>query len=113
MDREKSVDGQELIRLINGHSERIKKCTITCATTVCCHCGLDAASGQTPFIFHGTRPRQISRTGWFLRLQSRCSSGALAMPSLPKDLHGLPAVCLPVQGVYLAADNRARRQVRQ
>jgi hypothetical protein len=35
MDREKSVDGQELIRLINGHSEHIKKCTITCATTVC------------------------------------------------------------------------------
>jgi len=34
MDREKSVDGQELIRLINGHSEHIKKCTITCATTV-------------------------------------------------------------------------------
>jgi transposase-like protein len=59
MDREKSVDGQELIRLINGHSEHIKKCTITCATTVCCHCGLDAVSSRTPFIFHGTRPRRF------------------------------------------------------
>src|SRR5208337_3847481 len=59
MDREKSVVGQELIRLIDGHSERIKKCTITCATTVCCHCGLNAASGQSPFVFFGTRPRRF------------------------------------------------------
>ncbi len=59
MDREKLVDGQELIRLIDGHSERIKKCTVTCATTVCCHCGLNAASGQPPFVFHGTRPRRF------------------------------------------------------
>ncbi|MGA2258653.1 MAG: hypothetical protein ABSG53_28640 [Thermoguttaceae bacterium] len=53
------MDGQDLISLIVGHSERIKKCTITCATTVCCHCGLNAASGQPPFVFHGTRPRRF------------------------------------------------------
>lgn len=59
MDRERSVDEQELIRLINGHSEHIKKCTITCATTVCCHCGLDVASSQTPFTLHGNRARRF------------------------------------------------------
>ena len=53
------MDGQELIRLIDGHSERVQKCTITCVVTVCCHCGLDAISSQTPFIIHGTRPRRF------------------------------------------------------
>jgi transposase-like protein len=59
MDKEKSVDGQELIRLIDGHSEGVKNRTITCAATVCCHCGLDAASSQTPFILHGDRARRF------------------------------------------------------
>lgn len=59
MDREKSVDGQELIRLINGHSEHIKKCTITCATTVCCHCGMHVGGNHAPFAFHGARPRRF------------------------------------------------------
>jgi hypothetical protein len=59
MDKDTSVSGQELIRLIDGHSEHIKKCTITCATTVCCHCGMNATSGQAPFIFHGTRARRF------------------------------------------------------
>ena len=58
-----------------------------------------------------SRP-QIPCTGWILRLQSRCSSVALAMSSLPKVVHGLPTVCLRIQGVYLAADYRARCQVR-
>ena len=55
MDRENLLDGKKLILLIDVHSERVGKRTITCATTVCCHCGLDAAGGQTPFTFHGTR----------------------------------------------------------
>jgi hypothetical protein len=59
MDREKLADGQKLILLINSHSECVRKRIITCATTVCCHCGLDAARGQTPFTFHGTRIRRF------------------------------------------------------
>lgn len=59
MDRKKSVDGQELILLINCHSERVRKRTGTCATTACCHCGFDAVKGQTPFTFHGTRARRF------------------------------------------------------
>ena len=53
------MDGQELILLIGGHSERVKKRASICATTICCHCGLDAAGGHTPFIFHGTRDRRF------------------------------------------------------
>jgi hypothetical protein len=59
MDRQNSANTQLLIQLINGHSNRIKNRTITCATTVCCHCGLDAANSQIPFIFHGTRVRRF------------------------------------------------------
>ena len=55
----RSLDGKELILLIDGHSKRIRNLTITCATTTCCHCGLDAVGAQTPFAFHGTRPRRF------------------------------------------------------
>ena len=54
-----SVDGKELILLIDGHSERVRNRTITCATIICCHCGLDAIAAQTPFAFHGARPRRF------------------------------------------------------
>jgi hypothetical protein len=59
MYRENSANGQVLILLINDHSERVNRRTITCATTVCCHCGMNAGSGQTPFAFHGTRARRF------------------------------------------------------
>ncbi len=59
MDRQNFVDGQELILLINGHSEHIRKRTSPCVTTVCCHCGLDVASSHTSFAFHGTRARRF------------------------------------------------------
>ena len=59
MDRKKSGYGQDLILLINCHSERVRKRTITCATTVCCHCGLHAASGHNRFTLHGTRARRF------------------------------------------------------
>jgi hypothetical protein len=48
-----------LILLIDGHSERVRNRTITCATTICRHCGLDAVGAQTPFAFHGKRPRRF------------------------------------------------------
>jgi hypothetical protein len=48
-----------LILLIDGHSERVRNRTVTCATTICCHCGLDAVGAQTPFAFHGARPRRF------------------------------------------------------
>jgi hypothetical protein len=48
-----------LILLIDDHSERVRNRTITCATTICCHCGLDAVGAQTPFAFHGARPRRF------------------------------------------------------
>ena len=54
-----SLDGKGLILLIDNHSERVRNRTITCATTICCHCGLDAVGAQTPFSFHGTRPRRF------------------------------------------------------
>lgn len=54
-----SFDGKEVILLIDGHSERVRNRTITCAATICCHCGLDAVRAQTPFAFHGTRPRRF------------------------------------------------------
>ena len=53
------MDGKELIQLIDGHTERIRNRTTTCATTTCCHCGLDAVGAQTPFAFHGARPRRF------------------------------------------------------
>jgi hypothetical protein len=53
------MDGHELILLIDSHSERVRKRTSTCATTICCHCGFDAASGHAPFAFHGTRGRRF------------------------------------------------------
>jgi hypothetical protein len=59
MERQNSVDGQKLILLINDHSERIRKQTGVCATTICCHCGLDVASSHIPFAFHGARPRRF------------------------------------------------------
>ncbi len=54
-----SLDGKELILLIDDHSERVRNRTITCATTFCCHCGLDAVGAETPFAFHGARPRRF------------------------------------------------------
>ena len=48
-----------MILLIDGHSERVRNRTITCATTICRHCGLDAVAEQTPFAFHGARPRRF------------------------------------------------------
>ena len=59
MDRQNSANTQLLIQLINGHSNRVKNRTVTCAATVCCHCGMDAANSQTPFTFHGTRARRF------------------------------------------------------
>lgn len=59
LDGEDSVDGQELILLINGHSERVTKRTIACATTKCCHCGAVATEGSRPFTFHGVRARRF------------------------------------------------------
>jgi len=53
------LSGKELILLIDSHSERVRNRTITCAATVCCHCGLDAVAAQTSFAFHGTRPRRF------------------------------------------------------
>ena len=53
------MDGQELILLINCHSERVERRTSACATTVCRHCGFDSASGHSPFAFHGTRARRF------------------------------------------------------
>jgi len=53
------LDAKDLILLIDGHSELVRNRTITCATTICCHCGLDAVGAQTPFAFHGTRPRRF------------------------------------------------------
>lgn len=37
----------------------------------------------------------------------------MALPALPQDFHGLPLVCLPVQGIYPAANGRARGKVCQ
>ena len=48
-----------MILLIDDHSERVRNRTITCATTICCHCGLDADGAHTPFLFHGARPRRF------------------------------------------------------
>jgi len=53
------LSGKELILLIDGHSKRVRNRAITCATTICCHCGLDAVAAQTSFAFHGTRPRRF------------------------------------------------------
>ncbi len=53
------MDGNKLILLIGSHSKCVRNCTITCVTTVCCHCGLDVVGAQTPFAFHGTRPRRF------------------------------------------------------
>jgi hypothetical protein len=59
MDRKNSANGRMLIQLIDNHSDRVKQCAVTCTTTICCHCGLDAVSVQTPFVFHGTRTRRF------------------------------------------------------
>ncbi len=53
------MDAKDLILLIDGHSELVRNRTVTCATTICCHCGLDGVGAQTPFAFHGTRPRRF------------------------------------------------------
>jgi len=57
--RKSILDGKELILLIDDHSKRVKNCTITCARSVCCHCGVDTVGSQAPFAFHGTRPRRF------------------------------------------------------
>ena len=59
MDRKKAVDGQDLILRIGYHSERVRRRTSICATTVCRHCGSDAAGGHIRFTFHGTRARRF------------------------------------------------------
>jgi hypothetical protein len=59
MDGKNSAHGQVLFHLIRSHSESIRKRTVTCEATVCCHCGLDVASSQTCFVFHGTRARRF------------------------------------------------------
>ena len=53
------MDGPALILLVGRHSESVRKRTVVCETTVCCHCGLDAANGGEAFTFHGTRPRRF------------------------------------------------------
>jgi hypothetical protein len=53
------LDGQQLILLIDSHTERVRNRTITCATTICCHCGLDALGAKPAFAFHGARPRRF------------------------------------------------------
>ncbi len=59
MDQKKSANGPALILLINDHSERVRKRTITCMATICCHCGLAIADNHTPLAFHGTRARRF------------------------------------------------------
>jgi transposase-like protein len=59
MDRKNPANAQVLIQLIDRHTESVKRGTITCATTVCCHCGLDVADRHTRFAFHGTRARRF------------------------------------------------------
>jgi hypothetical protein len=59
MVRKNSVNGQVLLSLIDRHSKTIENRTVTCAATVCCHCGSDVDGSQTRFSFHGTRPRRF------------------------------------------------------
>jgi hypothetical protein len=56
---ENTANGRELILLINSHSESVKKRTIACAATTCCHCGADISGSQRGFAFHGTRGRRF------------------------------------------------------
>lgn len=59
MDCKHPSDGNELIRSIGEHSERVKNHVADCSTTVCRHCGLDTADGQNDFVFHGSRARRF------------------------------------------------------
>jgi hypothetical protein len=59
MDRKNSTNGRALTLLIDGHSESVRRRTVTCEATVCCHCGQDVTSNQIAFAFHGTRARRF------------------------------------------------------
>jgi hypothetical protein len=59
MDKTDSTNGNALIELIDGHSNRVKKRVVGCATTICPHCGLEAAGARTPFTLHGNRARRF------------------------------------------------------
>jgi hypothetical protein len=56
---ENTANGHELIFLINNHSESVKRGTIVCAATTCCHCGTDLSGSPRGFAFHGTRNRRF------------------------------------------------------
>jgi transposase-like protein len=59
MDKTDVTNGELLIERIDSYSDRVRKRAVPCAMTVCPHCGLDAASAQTPFTCHGARPRRF------------------------------------------------------
>ena len=59
MDKTDVTNGELLIERIDSYSDRVRKRAVPCAMTICPHCGLDAASAQTPFTCHGTRPRRF------------------------------------------------------
>jgi hypothetical protein len=53
------ADGQALILLIDSHSESVKRRTVVCAATACCHCGADLSGSPRGVVFHGTRNRRF------------------------------------------------------
>lgn len=59
MQSDNPLNGTMLLQLIDSHSRRVGKRSAPCATSVCCHCGLDAVDARNRFARHGIRARRF------------------------------------------------------